>query len=137
MWGAPRFPLMSASASPNTRILVVDDEPDIAESFVDLLRSFMPGVKVDSALTGEDALRSLREHSVDLILTDFMMPGMNGVQFLREAERLVPGTPNILVTAYEPEAVRAAGPPLPNRILHKPFEIDEFQGAVMDALAEA
>lgn len=128
---------MVAAAHVPPRILVVDDEPDIAESFVDLLRALMPDVKVNLALTGPEALEKLRREPVDLILTDFMMPGMNGVQFLREAERLVPGTPNILITAYEADLVRAAGKPEPHRILHKPFDIEEFQGAVNQALASA
>ena len=89
------------------RILVVDDEPDIAESLVDLL------------------------------VTDFMMPGRNGVQLLREAQRLEPGLANILVTAYGPEAVEAAGPPTPDHVLHKPLDIGAFEGAVNEALAPA
>lgn len=116
------------------RILVVDDEPDIAESFTDLLRSFLPDAKVEQAHTGEEALRQLRDHDVDLIVTDFMMPGMNGVQMLREAQALSPHTPNILVTAYGLDVVRNAGGPTPNRILHKPFDIAEFMGAVEAAL---
>ncbi len=114
----------------------MDDEPDIAESFTDLLHSFLPDVRVDQAYTGEDALRQLRQQPVDLIVTDFMMPGMNGVQLLREAALLAPGTPNILVTAYGAEVVRNADGPTPNRILHKPFDIAEFLGAVEAALAE-
>ena len=127
---------MVAAASPQ-RILVVDDEPDIAESFTDLLHSFLPDVQVDQAYNGEDALQQLRKEHVDLIVTDFMMPGMNGVQLLREAARLSPGTPNILVTAYGADVVKKEGGPLPNRILHKPFDIQEFMGAVEAALASA
>ena len=117
------------------RILVVDDEPDIAESFTDLLRSFLPDAKVEHAYTGADALRQLRDHEVDLIVTDFMMPGMNGVQMLRKTQALSPNTPNILVTEYGADIVRKAGAPTPNRILHKPFDIAEFMGAVEAALA--
>lgn len=124
---------MVAAAAPQ-RILVVDDEPDIAESFTDLLRSFLPDVQVDQAHNGEEALRQLRREHVDLIVTDFMMPGMNGVQLLREAARLFPGTPNILITAYGADIVGKAGGPLPNRILHKPCDITEFMGAVEAAL---
>lgn len=125
---------MVAAAHNPPRILVVDDEPDIAESFCDLLRSLVPGVMVNQALAGREALQKLREGPVDLIVTDFMMPGMNGIQFLREAERVAPGVPNILVTAFEADMVRKAGGPAPDRILHKPFDIGEFQVAVSDAL---
>lgn len=128
---------MVAAAHVPPRILVVDDEPDIAESFCDLLRSLMPGVRVKQALGGPQALETLRGEPVDLILTDFMMPGMNGIQFLREVARLAPGTPNILITAYEAELIKSAGKPAPDRILHKPFDIAEFEGAVNEALASA
>ena len=128
---------MVAAAAVHPRILVVDDEPDIAESFTDLLRSFLPDADVDQAHTGEEALKQLRNHHVDLIVTDFMMPGMNGVQLLREAQLVCPGTPNILVTAYGADVVNRAGGPSPNRILQKPFDISEFMGAVEAALAES
>jgi CheY-like chemotaxis protein len=126
---------VNAPAGTPPRILVVDDEPDIAASFTDLLRSFLPDAKVEQAYTGEEALRQLRDHEVDLIVTDFMMPGMNGVQMLRQAQALSPHTPNILVTAYGADVVHKAGGPTPNRILHKPFDIAEFMGAVEAALA--
>lgn len=119
------------------RILVVDDEPDIADSLVDLLHILVPGAAVEQARSGEQALDLLRRHHVDLLVTDFMMPGLNGVELLREAKRLDPRLANILVTAYGPEIVEEANGPRPDRLLHKPIDIDAFQGAVNEALASA
>lgn len=119
------------------RILVVDDEPDIAESLVDLLHLLLPGAAVEQAANAEQALKVMRDHSIDLLVTDFMMPGLNGVQLVHEAHRLAPGLPNIMVTAYGIETVEEAGPPPPDRILHKPVDIDAFEGAVNEALAPA
>ena len=127
---------MSASKL-SPRILVVDDEPDIAASFCELLRTLLPGVQVDKALSGREAVEFLRHAPVDLVVTDFKMPGMNGVELLRKLEELAPGTPNILVTAFGLDTVQAAGGPEPDRILHKPIKIDEFVGAVEEALASA
>ena len=117
------------------RILVVDDEPDIAESLVDLLHLLVPGAAVDKAPNGEQALDRLKRGGYDLLVTDFMMPGLNGVELLREAKRINPELANILVTAYGPEVVEEAGPPPPDRLLQKPIDIDAFQGAVNEALA--
>ncbi len=119
------------------RILVVDDEPDIAESLVDLLHVLVPQALVESARNADQALELMRNKPIDLLVTDFMMPGRNGVQLLREAQRLDPGLANILVTAYGPEVVEQAGPPTPDHVLHKPLDIDAFQGAVNEALASA
>lgn len=128
---------MAAAASLHPHILVVDDDPDIVESVTDLLRMFLPGVRVDQANSGQEALRFLAGDSIDLVVTDFMMPGMNGVQLLREIQRRSPGIPNILVTAFGADVIKGAGQPEPQRILHKPFEVADFQVAVEKALASS
>jgi CheY-like chemotaxis protein len=119
------------------RILVVDDEPDIAESLVDLIHLLVPGAAVEQAPNAEQALAMLRKHEVDLLVTDFMMPGLNGMELLREAKRLNPHLANILVTAYGPEVVEESGLPPPDHLLHKPIDIAAFQGAVNEALTSA
>ena len=71
---------------------------------------------------------------MDLLVTDYKMPGMNGLQLLAEAQKLAPGIPHVMVSAFE-----VIDPYIhsPGRVLHKPFGAEEFLGAVEEALAEA
>ena len=69
------------------RILVVDDEPDITETYQMLLE--MHGYLVSTANNGIEALDRVTEAGPDLILSDCMMPKMDGIEFIRRA-RLIP-----------------------------------------------
>lgn len=84
-------------------ILVVDDEPDIRTAVRNLLERALKHVHVITAADGFEGLKILRQQSIDLIVTDFKMPGMNGFEFIREAMKVSPSTPRILITAFERE----------------------------------
>lgn len=81
-------------------ILVVDDEVDILDSMKDLLESSLDDVEVLTAATGIEGLKILGRESVSLIVSDYKMPGMNGLEFLQEARRIAPNAPRVLVTAF-------------------------------------
>jgi CheY-like chemotaxis protein len=66
----------------STRVLVVDDSPTIRKVVSHLLDA--NGYETLTADNGEDAIQKLRDERVDLVLTDFVMPRMNGYQFCRE-----------------------------------------------------
>jgi CheY-like chemotaxis protein len=66
----------------STRVLVVDDSPTIRKVVSHLLDA--NGYETLTADNGEDAMKKLRDEKVDLVLTDFVMPKMNGYQFCRE-----------------------------------------------------
>jgi CheY-like chemotaxis protein len=91
-------------------ILIVDDEPDIAELFRQRFRrEVRQGQYVlHFADSGEDALRRLAEIRPELIviLSDINMPGMDGLELLREVRRLRPELPVLMVTAYGDEGRR-------------------------------
>lgn len=102
-------------------ILVVEDDRDIRDMLVTLLElaEFVP-VACDTA---EQGLNALREHSFDLILTDYALPRHSGVWLLQQAraEGLIDGTPVIIVTAH-PQVAGAGG----YEIVHKPFDLDDL-----------
>ena len=85
-------------------ILIVDDEPDIADLFRQRFRrEVRQGQYVlHFAGSGEDALQRLAEIRPELIviLSDINMPGMDGLELLREVRRLRPELPVLMVTAY-------------------------------------
>jgi len=80
------------------RILLVDDEENTRIALSRLLTR--EGYIVDTVANGFEALNHLREHDVNLIVTDINMPEMNGIEFLRELNRSFPGSNVIMITAY-------------------------------------
>jgi len=80
------------------RILLVDDEENTRMALSRLLAR--EGYLVSTVANGLEALDYLREHDVNLIVTDINMPEMDGISFLREANKSFPGINVILITAY-------------------------------------
>ena len=85
-------------------ILIVDDEPDIADLFRQRFRREVRQRQyvLHFAGSGEEALQRLAEIRPELIviLSDINMPGMDGLELLREVRRLRPELPVLMVTAY-------------------------------------
>lgn len=123
---------------PKSRVLIVDDEADILDGLRDFLQAKLP-VEVVTVPNGQAGLDELRRQPIDLILSDYKMPGMNGLEFLAEAQRVRPVAARIMMTAFADldlalQALNEA------RILHfftKPIEPDqllEVVGAILRAL---
>jgi phosphoserine phosphatase RsbU/P len=106
-------------------LLVVDDDAENCE--VIRLRLERRGYRVDTALDGKTALQRIRERSYDLILLDIMMPGLDGMQVLRELRRHRSRAqlPVIMVTArYDSQDVVDALREGANDYVTKPIDID-------------
>lgn len=106
-------------------ILVVDDDDGVRENLAELFE--LVGYSTLTAGGAAEALKQLADHDVDLLLTDYRMPGPNGVELIESARRMKPGIRAILMTAFgdsftEIESVRrgAIG------YVNKPFEADEI-----------
>lgn len=80
------------------KILVVDDELDYCNVMKVILTA--KGHQTDYALSGADALNLMSRKSYDLVITDLMMPEINGRQLLNEIKASYPGTEVIMMTAY-------------------------------------
>jgi CheY-like chemotaxis protein len=115
------------------RILCIEDDVDTSEVIVELLRR--EGYEVDSAATGEEALKALRNTSFQLVISDYMLPdqlGSNVVQRARADGLLRKDTPVLIFTAH-PSPERPEG----SMILRKPLAVDMFLRTVYDILAPA
>ena len=119
-------------------VLVVDDERDILDAATVLLED-LPGLAVAAYPSAAAALEALPGLGADLrlILSDFRMPGMDGLEFLAKAEQLRPDVPRILMTAYAETglAVRAINEARIARFLSKPIEPAAMEAAVREVIA--
>jgi signal transduction histidine kinase/CheY-like chemotaxis protein len=129
----PAAPPPAAPAPRRLHVLVVDDDPLVLASTAGMLEEL--GHAVDAASCGPDALRLLAGGTrVDLVLTDYGMPGMNGAELVAELGRLRPGLPVILATGY---ADVPAAPPRGVATLRKPFTQEALAAALARASAAA
>ncbi|AZD37826.1 Two component, Sigma-54 Specific, central transcriptional regulator of acidic amino acid uptake [Pseudomonas chlororaphis subsp. aurantiaca] len=114
-------------------LLVVDDEPKLC----DLLSSALSqdGIQVFTAGNGLHALKVLEQEEIDLVISDWRMPGMDGPQLLAEVKQRYPQIPVIVMTAYS--TVKNAVQSMRNGAydyIAKPFDIDELDITVSKAL---
>lgn len=115
------------------RLLVVDDEPSMRE-FLEIMLS-QEGYQVRTASTGEEGVKAYRAEEPDLVLTDVKMPGMSGLDLIREIHSLDPAAPIIAITAYASadDAVRAVREGAYD-YLSKPFQIEDLRIIIRNAL---
>ncbi len=84
--------------SVSTRVLVVDDDPRQRSMMAEMIASL--GFTAATADGGREALEVHSENPADVILTDLMMPGMDGFEFLRNMETRGDRTPTIVLTGF-------------------------------------
>jgi signal transduction histidine kinase len=136
LWLPMREPVVSESESVSAveqkvegikRILVVEDDNEVRSMLVDSLK--MLGYVVTEAHDGNTGLGRLTDDRPDLLMVDFAMPGMNGIDVIAAARKLRDDLPVILATGYADVdisrlAVRRCS------ILRKPFQLDELARTV-------
>lgn len=115
------------------RVLILDDDPIIIRALARIIEG--QGFEVVSFLDPDEALADLQAHPAHLIISDYMMPGMNGVEFLVRARRLCPDAPRLLLTALSD--FRVAMDAVNNgeiyRLLSKPWTQIDLVGTVKQA----
>ncbi len=115
------------------RILLVEDEDAVRLFSARALRS--KGYEVIEARTGEVALEILKEQSFDLLVTDMVMPKVDGATLIREARKDNPDLPVICMSGYTREAVANEVAELPKvRFLSKPFSLKQLTASVRASL---
>jgi DNA-binding response OmpR family regulator len=127
-------PVMNNGA-PLRRILVADDDARIREMLREAVTDF--GYDVDVAPDGRTALTKFTDRSADLVITDLMMPGLNGLQLAAELRVLHPGLPIILITGLAGDAELHEARSLGLRIVHKPIGLAALKAAIDAALGAA
>jgi DNA-binding NtrC family response regulator len=112
--------------------LFVDDEEEFLATVIKRMKK--RNLEVLGASSGEQALEVLKSHHVDVVVLDVRMPGMDGIQTLREIKRDFPLVEVVMLTGHANMEVAVEGMELGAfDYLMKPVEIDELLYKLQDA----
>ena len=104
-------------------VLIVDDNPSMASALADIL--VIKGFATYLVSSGAAALKILHDHPIDILLTDVIMPEMNGVELYRQTRQDSPQLITILMTAYAADELIQQGMAEGIKtVLTKPIDID-------------
>ena len=110
-------------------ILVVDDDPLVLEYAGNVLED--RGYRVLTAADGAAALALLRDNvAVDLLFTDVVMPGLDGIEVARRARGQSPGLKVLFTSGYAADVIPAG------RLLKKPYRPNQLADEIAEMLAE-
>lgn len=119
------------------QILVIDDEATVRETFGEILRTV--GFQVLLAADGQEGLKEFQRHvqTIDIILVDMKMPGMNGLQTFAALREIDPQVKVILCSGYsENEIVPQVKDGAITAFLQKPVRIVELLTSIKSALTD-
>jgi len=80
------------------KILIVDDESIVRESLSDWLDGV--GYDVEAAESGEEALQIIKQKKIKIMVADLVMPGINGIELMKEAKKIIPTISTVIITAH-------------------------------------
>ncbi len=114
------------------KILVVDDEDSIQLLYREELED--EGYEVISAMNGEEALKKFEETPPDLVVLDINMPGIDGIEVLRQMKQAKPDVPVILSSAY-PEYKQDLASWASDDYIVKSFDMSELKKSIKQHLS--
>ncbi len=117
------------------RILIVEDEAQVLFVASEGLKKLGAGYEILTATHGLEALAIIRQSPVDLLITDLMMPGMDGVTLTEVVKMTDPGTRVIWITALDQREADAQRLSV-YRYLIKPLDVIEIRNAAKEILSK-
>lgn len=134
-YDAPDITTPSPHITGETRhILIVDDEENVIFVLVQGLSS-LSNCEIVTASNGDEALQAFAEKSFDLLITDYRMPGTNGINLAQRVRELYPETIIIMITAYaNNDLEQKAEAAQIKHILSKPVKLTEIRNVTLSAL---
>jgi CheY-like chemotaxis protein len=124
---------MNQASNQNLRVLVAEDNPAVREFIVRALSGV--GHEVTTAVDGRAALDELGRATFDVLVTDIVMPNVDGIALALKATSLDENLRVVMISGYAQERMRAHNiDALVHRIIAKPFSITEICDAVRDAM---
>lgn len=122
--------------APTRRMLIVDDEQRICQSLAEFFR--LRGFVIRVAHSGEEALACLKEGPVDVALIDILLPGIHGLEVVKQAKQLYPTALVVVISALEDDHLRTQARALGvEAYVTKPFDLSESTWATVLSLVSA
>ena len=117
------------------RILLVDDDPDVLDILGDFIAVF--GFEYETAEDGLEAIEKMKHGAFNIVLTDMMMPNMDGMELLRHIHNNYPETKVMVVTGYDrtftyTDVINAGA----SDFISKPFNPDELEAKINRIIRE-
>jgi DNA-binding NtrC family response regulator len=120
------------------RILLVDDNRTFVQTGCELLLHHRPTFVVDTAFDAETALTAIRTHDYDVVVSDLVLPRLDGIALLYECHQIRPDTPVVLISGYgDMQLEQLAAQRGAYAFLHKPVDPDAFFSVVNRAMLRA
>ena len=120
-----------------TRILIVDDQPEILFALKMIIKGMGAQYVVATAVDGFEALDILQEEIFDLVITDYMMPGMDGLELVESIRALSPDTRLVVISGLQEKMLKTSlDEARISYFLSKPFSKQAVQDIILKALSE-
>ncbi len=130
------FELPRAGETSPLQVLLLDDEPMVLRSVARLVSSVEPTWGVFSAGSGEEAIRIIEQHPVDVVLSDLNLgiPGLSGAEFLGYVQERHPEIVRVVITGQATPDIVQRSVPVAHMLLQKPFERRDLRAQLRRAL---
>ena len=115
------------------RILFVDDDQNILDGFKRSLRPMRGQWDVSTVGSGDEALKTLALKSIDILVADMRMPGMDGVELLGKVKYLYPHIVRIILSGHSDQEMILKSVPLAHQYLSKPCETESLKETINNA----
>ena len=126
---------MNQTSSNSSKIVLVDDEDMVLKSLQSLL-DLETEYQVVTFTSAVDALKYIKDNDIDLVISDYLMPEMDGISFLAEVRDVRPEVPRIILTGYadKENAIKAINDVGLFQYIEKPWDNDDLLIIVRNGL---
>ena len=108
-------------------ILVVDDDPNLCAILVETIAIYLPRAKVELASNASEAIACLAKQHFDLLISDNIMPGTDGIDMIADLQDQYPNLKIVMMTAFKPVSLRKRLDEMGEiHLLEKPFGLADL-----------